>query len=1374
LTWRERFRYVAYMRCSVVLSLGCYVFFCAVGASPAQARKPKPEPCEAARWVVTTDGAPFTVVQAGPATALEDICEAVDTSKYSANRKGVTHVRAKWAACEGLTGKVRLGARILDDCTRLEGKVKAKRFKLTFDAVKSVCGDEFIDTGGGEVCDDGNALPGDGCEDDCTATPSTTTTVTTTTTSTTSVESTTSTTIVPGSTTSTLPTTTSSTTPTTSTTSTTLPGTSTSTTLPIPSTTSTTTASTSTSSSTTTLPAPVELSLVMVANPDPVVLGGLVTYGLTVTNPGGVDAEGVVLRMPVPSGLYGSSGCRAVSDDGVLPPACSAGQDVVWSLGTIAAGTSRTVQFVGLVTVSGLPDGSVIAATAHVTDGTLLASDSAQADVVVGTAAPLVLNLDEDRDPVAAGDTLEYVLRFGNRSATPQLTTELVLALPAGVTVVDAGGATLVGDTAVWTLGTVNDGDAGERRLVVQVDDLGAADPLVRVASAEIASVAASARAAVVTQVETVSPLALAVTATPDPVGLGDLLTYSLTVTNRGAAGSAATVLRMRVPEGLYGSSGCNAVSDDGVVPGACAVGRDIEWALGTLAAGASRTVQFVGQMTVSALPDGFLVHANARVENASGARARAEVTTTVATGAALVLALDESADPVSAGETLEYVLRFGNRSANPLLTTALSLTLPPGMTILDDGGATVTGDTAMWSLGTVQDGDAGERRLAVQVNFLGGPDPLVRVARATIASGVVAARAAVVTHVDVATAPPLSLVMTATPDPVGLGGLLEYSLTVTNTGPSDAAGVVARMRVPQGMYGSSGCQAVSDDGTLPGACAAGRDVTWDLGTVVAGTSRTVQFVGLVTVAGLADGSLVRGDARVVDVSGASARATVTTIVASGSALVLTLDDDADPVAAGDTLEYVLRFGNRSASPLLTTSLALTLPPGTTVVDDGGATVTGDVAVWSLGTLGAGVAGERRVTVQVDDLAGADPLVRVARAGLETGALAARAVVVTQVEVDSPLALEVMATPDPVGLGTLLTYELTVTNTGTVASDGVGLRMRVPEGLYGSSGCQAVSDDGVAPGACAAGRDVVWDLGTLAAGASRAVRFVGLVTVSGVADGSLIHASARVVDVAGAAARKAVAVAVDTASALVLTLDEDADPVGFGAPLEYVVRYGNRSAGALATTVLSLTLPPGVTVVDDGGATVTGDTATWSLGTLAAGEAGEQRLSVEIDDLGAADALVRTARAAVESGVVAARAGVVTQVEAGAPLSLSITAAPDPVALGGLLTYTLTITNDGGTAADGVFLRMAVPEGLYGSSGCNSVSDGGVAPGACAAGRDIVWDLGTLAAGASRSVTFVGRVTVSGLPDGYLIHGTARVRDVAGAAARTGVTTSLM
>jgi uncharacterized repeat protein (TIGR01451 family) len=656
-----------------------------------------------------------------------------------------------------------------------------------------------------------------------------------------------------------------------------------------------------------------------------------------------------------------------------------------------------------------------------------------------------------------------------------------------------------------------------------------------------------------------------------------------------------------------------------------------------------------------------------------------------------------------------------------------------------------------------------------VQIDALAN-DPLVRSARAVLSSGPAAARAAVVTHLE--TAPPLALRVTANPDPVGLGDIITYSVTVTNTGGSDSAGLVVDLRVPEGLYSTSGCQAVSDGGTLPAACASGRDVEWTITSLPAGSSRTLQFVGLVTVAGLADGDLIHATARVRDVAGAAARADVSTVVTDNPALALTLDESADPVRPDGTLAYVLRFGNRSASPLVGTTLSLVLPPGVTVVDDGNATVTDNTAVWDLTTLGAGDAGERRLTVQIDTLTD-EPLVRTAHAEITSGTNAARAAVVTQVETAPPLALVMTATPDPVELGEIITYSLTVTNTGDTDADGVTVDLRVPAGMYSTSGCQAVSDGGTLPAACATGRDIEWDIPTVAAGTSRTVQFVGVVTVAGLPDGHLIHGDARARDVNGAAARAEVTTTVGNNPPLALTLDDIPDPIAIGDTIDYVLRYGNRSASPLTSSSLVLSLPPGVSVVDDGGATIVGDDAIFDLSTLNAGVAGTHHVTVEVTDLGAAEPLVRAARGVVQSGAEAARAEAVTQVEAVSPLSLTLTATPDPVALGGLITYTLTVANDGGSDAVGVELRMPVPSGLYSTSGCNSVSDGGVLPAGCAAGRDIVWDLGTIATGANRAVQFVGKVTVAGLPDGTLIHATARVRDVVGSAARAGVTTAV-
>ncbi len=69
------------------------------------------------------------------------------------------------------------------------------------------------------------------------------------------------------------------------------------------------------------------------------------------------------------------------------------------------------------------------------------------------------------------------------------------------------------------------------------------------------------------------------------------------------------------------------------MLPGKCLAGRDIEWILDGLSAGPSRTVQFVGQVTVGPLPDGSLIHATARVGDVTAAAARAGVTTTVSGG---------------------------------------------------------------------------------------------------------------------------------------------------------------------------------------------------------------------------------------------------------------------------------------------------------------------------------------------------------------------------------------------------------------------------------------------------------------------------------------------------------------------------------------------------------------------------------------------------------------------------------------------------------------------------------------------------------------------------------------------------------------------
>ena len=1103
----------------------------------------------------------------------------------------------------------------------------------------------------------------------------------------------------------------------------------------------------------------------MIATPDPVGQGDVLTYDVTVTNKNPIDVATVTVQLPIPSGM---GSCQAFSDNGSTPTGCVIGRNVVWSLGTLAAGASRTVQavFTTNASTTSLPDGTIIHGTVSAADG---AADIAMAaaDVVVQGTAPLMLGIADDADPVKVGDHVEYTLRFGNVGGAAQLSTSLVVTLPAGMTATaTTGGGMIAGNIVTWTLGALNAGDSGERRLTVSVDGLGASDPLVRVTQAALTSAGASARASEVTTLVGTVPLGLVMIATPDPVAQNGIITYEVTVTNRQAV-DAGVQVQMQIPAGV---SSCQAFSDSGSAANGCIVGRYVTWNLGTVPSGASRTVS--AAYTAGALaadPNGTILHTTASAEDAAGNSAHAAVSSAVTGNASLMLGIAADADPVQVGDHVEYTLRFGNAGGAAQLSTVLTVTLPAGTTATaTTGSGVISGNTVTWTLGTLNAGDTGERRVTVSVDDLGAADPLVRLTRAVVQSTAASARANEVT--TVAASLGFGLVMIATPDPVGQNGILTYELTVTNRQGVDAAGVAVRTQIPTGV---SSCQAISDGGSAPSGCVLGRDVAWSLGTIPAGGSRTVSVV--YTASALAtdpNGTILHTTGRADDAGGSSARADVSAAVLGNAPLMLGIADDADPVRVGDQLEYTFRFGNVGGAAQLSTVLTVTLPAGTTATaTTGSGVISGNTVTWTLGTLNAGDTGERRVTVSVDDLGAADPLVRLTRAVVQSTAASARASEVTTVASSIGLGLVMIATPDPVGQNEVLTYELTVTNRQGVDAAGVAVRTQIPSGV---SSCQAISDAGTAPNGCIVGRDVAWSLGTIPAGGSRTVSVV--YTAAALAtdpNGTILHTTGRADDAGGNSARADGSSAVFGSGPLMLGIADDADPVLAGDSIVYTLRFGNRGGSAQLGTVLTVTLPAGTTptAVAEGGV-VSGNTVTWTVGTLNFGDSGERQLTVTVDDLGAADPLVRLTRAVVASTTTSARASEVTSVAASVGLGLVVVATPDPVGRNAVLTYQLTVTNTGPADVADVEIRMQIPTGV---AACRSFSDSGTAANGCVLGRDVVWSLGTLTTGANHTVT-AAFVTVSSAPpltNGTIIHATARSDDAGGDAARADTSTAV-
>jgi polyhydroxybutyrate depolymerase len=163
------------------------------GARPTAA-KAKPAPCAGGRFVVQEPlltGSPLTQVDVVELTvgggALSFGCTAADLKAPVRLRAGkkFTRVKAVWHHCAGFAGNVRLaGAKIVDACSTLTGKLKAKGVKTSFTARLSKCDDGFVDTGGGEECETGQTCAGGGACASCLCPPTTTTTTSTSTTTT--------------------------------------------------------------------------------------------------------------------------------------------------------------------------------------------------------------------------------------------------------------------------------------------------------------------------------------------------------------------------------------------------------------------------------------------------------------------------------------------------------------------------------------------------------------------------------------------------------------------------------------------------------------------------------------------------------------------------------------------------------------------------------------------------------------------------------------------------------------------------------------------------------------------------------------------------------------------------------------------------------------------------------------------------------------------------------------------------------------------------------------------------------------------------------------------------------------------------------------
>jgi len=577
--------------------------------------------------------------------------------------------------------------------------------------------------------------------------------------------------------------------------------------------------------------------------------------------------------------------------------------------------------------------------------------------------------------------------------------------------------------------------------------------------------------------------------------------------------------------------------------------------------------------------------------------------------------------------------------------------------------------------------------------------------------------------------------------NPVAPGSRLLFNITVGNVSTVAVDGVTVVWLLPTGLQftystdaepNSSGCS----------VCSANGQATWSLGTLAAGTTRTIS-VNTQVLQTVGDGDVISTSFKLT-ATGLNPATFPKTIQISGKpSAQLATGTATSPVLPGQHVTLDLDAGQLGTVPLSGVGLRATVPAGLTVVSaTGGGTVTAPGVVdWTIGALDVGAAVHRSVDLTVDANVVPGSILKTTSTLTYDGGAAVDATsehAVTVVGTTPSLLLHVATSASPVVPGQDIHYTITVSNRETRAIDNVALLLRTPLGLQftystdsepNSSGCSV----------CTEGGEAYWTLGSLPSKSSRTIDLHGSIVATSVGNGNLIRAPFLLTGTGAAEVISVKTVQVHDNPSAQFVLGGSANPVVPGQAIIYSADIGQIGAAALANGRIHLWLPPEFTVasISDAGTQPTPSEVIWDLAAIGVGADVHRSISATISAAAVPGTILASRAELTYDGggeIDAVTDDAIPVIELPQSLTLAVSASPLPATPSGRTLYTAVVTNTAARSVDGVSLFFRTPNGLQfvyssdadpDSSGCSVCTNGGEAS----------WNIGSMAAGASQIIT---------------------------------------
>ncbi|WP_420819544.1 DUF7507 domain-containing protein [Paenibacillus pinistramenti] len=849
---------------------------------------------------------------------------------------------------------------------------------------------------------------------------------------------------------------------------------------------------------------------------------------------------------------------------------------------------------------------------------------------------------------------------------------------------------------------------------------------------------------------------------------VGDLITYTVVLSNTGTASASSVVLSDALPAGTTFVAGSVVVA--GVTRPSYNITAGIP--IGTLVFGTSVTVTYQARVTSLPTPQTIPNQANAAFtfqsvaggSTISGVIPSNTVTLPVYSP---VLGMVKSASTVNAtvGDTVVYTVQITN-TGNIGAVTTFTDNIPAGSTYVPgsftvNGTPTAGNPAAGIAIGTIAAGGTATVQFSVLIGSLPSPPQLTDQAAAaytfTVPDGrTVSGSASSNTLTVPVSLPNVAVVKSANLSDAAVGETLQYTSVITNSGGSAITSVVLSDAVPEGSSFVAGSAAV--DGAARTSANPATGIT--VGSISPGRSAAVTF--LVTVNAVPASSQLSNSSSVSYNSGSFSAIVLSNTVNTPvyqPVISVVKSSSVTSTTVGSSFLYnltVRNTGNLAASVTLTDTIpaGTVFAPGTVTVNGAVQPAASPVTGIGLGSLPPGGSAAVAFQVNVQSLPSPPVLNNQGTAAytytLPSGRNLSGSAVSNTVSlpVSSPsITIVKTANLASAAVGENLAYTLTVSNPSSAAISGILVSDPVPAGaafipgsvlLNGTALPNANPNNGI-------------NIGTLAPGASSTLIFQ--VNVSSLPNAALFNNRASASFTSGSFTGSSISNILTTpifTPVITMVKSANLQQLTVGNLLAFNILISN--AGNIASTlVLTDTLPPQAVFQENsviiGGTPLPAYSPLTGIpvGPLSPGESVNVSFLVTITGLPPSQQLSNTAAAAYSFTLPDGRnrsANAVSNtlnVQVSAPNVSTVMSVNAPSAVtGDVLTFTTVVTNNSTSAVNNVVLSDPLPANTVFVPG--TVIAGGVSQPSAVPSAGI--PVGTLAPGASVTVTFEVNVTM--------------------------------